>query len=134
MLRHARTTGIVEERMLNQLNVYLCMSEKEVAVVAFPLVDKRFDYLGFTSTNERAHAWCQDLFKYYWDQAYPRLKLAEELYWWVKQRPRMIYALKQVAAGEPLNDTDLISELEQRYLMNDGKLTILGEHVSKRLS
>jgi predicted transcriptional regulator len=78
MLRHARSTGIIEERMLNQLNVYLYMSEKEVAVVAFPLIDKRFDYLGFTSKNERAHTWCRDLFKYYWDQAYPRLKLAKE--------------------------------------------------------
>lgn len=133
-LRHARTTGIIEERMLNQLNIYLCMSEKEVAVVAFPLIDKRFDYLGFTSTNDRAHAWCKDLFQYYWDQAYPRLKLADELYWWVKQQPRIIHALKQVAAGELLNNTDIISELEQQYLINDKKLTILGEHVTKRLS
>ena len=133
-IRYARTTGILEERMLDQLNVYLCMSEKEVAVVAFPLVDKRFDYLGFTSTNDRAHAWCRDLFQHYWDQAYPRLKLADELYWWVKQRPHMMHALKQVAIGEPLNDPDIISELEQRYLIHDGRLTILGDHVSQRLS
>lgn len=132
-IHHARTTGIVEERMLNQLHVYLCMSEKEVAVVAFPLIDKRFDYLGFTSTDDHAHAWCRDLFLYYWDQAYPRLKLADELFWWVKQRPAMMQALKQISTGDTLTDPDIRSALEQQYLINEGKITILGEHVSKRL-
>lgn len=132
-IRHARATGIVEERMLDQLNVYLCMSEKEVAIVAFPLIDKRFDYLGFTSTENEAHTWCRELFQYYWNQAYPRLKLADELFWQVKQRPDMIQALNQIATGETLNDTDVITELEQQYLIHKGKLTILGDHVFQRL-
>lgn len=133
-LQHARTTGTVEERMLDQLNIYLCMSEKEIAVVAFSLPDGRFDYLGFTSTDDLALAWCRDLFQYYWEQGYPRMKLVDELFSWVNQRPRMIQALKQIAARKTVTINDAITELERQYLINEGKLTILGDHIYERLT
>lgn len=38
----------------------------------FPTLDRKFDYLGFTSEDERAHKWCADLFKYYWERAEPK--------------------------------------------------------------
>jgi predicted transcriptional regulator len=65
----ARTTGLVEERMLERLDINLYMSEKEVSTLAFPTVDGKFDYLGFSSIDKRAHKWCSDLFRHYWERA-----------------------------------------------------------------
>jgi len=65
----ARTTGLIKEKMLERLDIYLYMSEKEVATLAFPTLDGKFDYLGFTSTDERVHKWCSDLFLHYWERA-----------------------------------------------------------------
>ncbi len=48
------------------------MSEKEVAYISFPTINGRFDYLGFTSKDEGAHHWCNDVFLFYWEEA--RLK------------------------------------------------------------
>ncbi len=45
----------------------------------------------------------------------------------------MMQALKQISTGDTLTDPDIRSALEQQYLINEGKITILGEHVSKRL-
>ena len=71
----ARRTGSLEERMLEKIEAFLWMNEKEV-MVAFPAVDGRFDYLGFTSKDERAHRWCKDLFQYYWERSQPRTQEA----------------------------------------------------------
>ena len=128
-----RATGVLEERILERLDVYLYLSEKEVAAVAFPLLDGRFDYLGFTSKDERAHKWCKDLFLYYWEKARPRAIVVEELYWWVKKRPNAINTLKQIASGEVVYEKDLISELESMCLIKYGKLTRLGNLVYARL-
>lgn len=44
-VRHqARNNGLLQERLVDRLDLCLYMSEKEVAVMAFPL-DGRFDYL-----------------------------------------------------------------------------------------
>ena len=67
----ARADGSVEERLVERNDVYLWMSEKEVAILAFPKPDGGFDLLGFTSTDERFHRWCSDLFEYYWEKAEP---------------------------------------------------------------
>jgi len=45
------------------------MSEKEVAALAFPTTEGRFDYFGFTSKAEGTHRWCSNVFQYYWDRA-----------------------------------------------------------------
>lgn len=130
----ARTTGLLEERLLERLDIYLYMSEKEVAGVAFPLPDGRFDYLGFTATDERPHKWCKDLFQYYWERAPTRASMVEELYRWIKKRPKAIYVLKKIAARkEIVNGKELISELESVGLTRQGKLTLLGDLVYARL-
>ena len=61
--------GLFLNRILERVDVFLAVSEKEAAVVAFPTLDGRFDYLGFTSMDERMLDWCSDLFNYYWDRA-----------------------------------------------------------------
>ena len=67
----ARTSKLLEERFVEQMDVLLWMSEREVAVVALPKPDGTFDSQGFASTDERAHKWCRDLFLQYWQKAEP---------------------------------------------------------------
>ena len=45
------------------------MSEKEVALLSFPTSDGKFDYVGFTSTDNLFRAWCLDVHQHYWKQA-----------------------------------------------------------------
>jgi predicted transcriptional regulator len=132
--RHARATGVLEERMLDHLDLYLFMSEKEVAIVAFPFTDGRFDYFGFSSTDDQAHAWCREVFEHYWERAYPRLKLADELFWWIKQKPVIMRVFRQIASGVTVVQNEVMSVLEERFLIKGGQLTILGDHVYHRLS
>lgn len=67
----ARADRLLEERFTERMDVQIWMSEKEVALVAFPKPDGSFDLLGFTSTDGRAHEWCRDLFEHYWEDAGP---------------------------------------------------------------
>ena len=57
---------------LEKIDVTLYMNEEEVASLAFPSRTGEFDYLGFTSTDEKVLEWCKDLHSYYWDFGGPR--------------------------------------------------------------
>lgn len=130
----ARSTGLLKESVLEGLDVYLFMSEKTVAIVGFPLPDRRFDYLGFMSEDERSHKWCKDLFQHYWERTQPRARVVEELHDWVKKRPGAVHALKNIAAGKKTaHEEDLTSEFESRALTRRGKLTLLGLFVNEKL-
>ena len=61
----------LDKKTLESISVFLYVSEK-MAAVAFPMVDGRFDYLGFTATDKRSIKWCRDLFLHYWEQANPK--------------------------------------------------------------
>jgi predicted transcriptional regulator len=74
-LSQALEDGKLINRQMEQFDVFLWMSEKEVAIVSFPTHDGKFDYLGFTSKDDRAHKWCNDLFRYYWERAEPKHEL-----------------------------------------------------------
>jgi predicted transcriptional regulator len=65
----ARELGNIEMRTLESIDVFLWMSEKEVAALAFPNIQGVFDYTGFNSKSENAINWCKDLFLYYWEKA-----------------------------------------------------------------
>lgn len=67
--------GYFIPRELEHIDVFLAMSEKEVAALSFPLKDGEFDYLGFKSKDKSALKWCSDLFEYYWAIAEPKLDL-----------------------------------------------------------
>ncbi len=126
----ARADGLIEERMLERLDVFLYMSEKEVAGVAFPLSNGKFDYLGFSSKSERVHKWCSDLFQYYWERARNRKSMVEEIYKWIEKRPKVINVLKNIADGkEIVRGKEQIPELESRFLVKRGKPTVLGDMV-----
>jgi predicted transcriptional regulator len=57
--------GRVDARLMSSIDVFLYVSERE-SVLAFPLLDGSFDYVGFASTDEDTRTFCVDLFNYYW--------------------------------------------------------------------
>lgn len=71
-LNKARTTGLLRERVLESLDFYVYITEKQVAALAFPSLEGKFDYIGFQSSDPRVHKLCRDLFGHYWDRAKPR--------------------------------------------------------------
>ena len=75
-LSQALEEGRLVNRKMEQFEVFLWMSEKEIAILSFPTLDGTFDYLGFTSKDERALKWCNDLYNYYWDRAEPKHELS----------------------------------------------------------
>jgi predicted transcriptional regulator len=69
-----RSKGNLLDRTLESIKVTMYMNEKEVAILAFPAKTGEFDYLGFTSTDEKTLEWCKDLHSYYWEQADPQIE------------------------------------------------------------
>ena len=67
-LSRARFTPLVEQRMLDEVNAFLYLSE-ERCVLAFPTSDGQYDYKGFTATDDSSLEWCTELFQHYWDEA-----------------------------------------------------------------
>lgn len=56
-------------KFLNKVDVFLCVSEKEVSVLAFPNVEGKLDYVGFRAETELGVEWAKMLYSYYWDKA-----------------------------------------------------------------
>jgi len=69
VLGNARLKGTLKVKISDSADLFIAMSEKEVAIVSFPLVNGRFDYLGFTSKDRRVHRWCADVFQFHWERA-----------------------------------------------------------------
>lgn len=134
-LNRARAKGKLEERLLDRLDVYLFISEKEVAALAFPLPDGRFDYAGFSSSDQRAIRWCRDLYEHYWQKGRPREEMINEHQRWLLRRPAAIDALRKVGHGkeQPAGSAGL-KDLEERRLISQGKLTYLGYVLFLRLT
>jgi len=59
----------LESRFLDKIDVFLCLSEKEVAALAFPNIEGRLDYTGFKAESELAVEWSKALYTYYWNKA-----------------------------------------------------------------
>jgi len=71
VMQRIRSSGLYQERVVDKADVVLYMSEKQVAIVSFPVEEQRFDYLGFASKDRKALAWCRDLFMHYWEFSRP---------------------------------------------------------------
>jgi predicted transcriptional regulator len=63
-------SGQVSTRFSDDIEAFLYISEKE-AVIAFPLSDGSFDYLGFYSKEPSILKFCRDLFDSYWETGVP---------------------------------------------------------------
>lgn len=133
-INDARLSGLLEEGLLKKVGMYLYLSEKEVAIASFPLPDGKFDYIGFSTEEEQSHEWCEDLFKYFWERTRNRTSLGEELYNWIKKRPEAVDILVNVVTGKDVsNKKELLSELEGKSIIKQGRSTILGDIVYRRL-
>lgn len=132
-IAEARKQGLLKERMLERVDVYLHMNEHEVAIVAFPLATGRFDCLGFTSTDERVHVWCHALFRHYWANASNRQRLAEEAYRWLTKHPDAMNAFNDIALGKRVPQHEVETQLERVALTHAGNLTIIGDIVREML-
>lgn len=64
--------GHMEHRTLKKIDTILVLSEKD-AVVTFPTIEGKMDYLGFETMEEIGRMWCKDLYRYYWETAVPIL-------------------------------------------------------------
>ena len=62
-------SGVYQEKVMDKGDLVLYMSEKEVAILAFPLQNGSFDLFGFATKDRRARKWCHDIFEYYWERA-----------------------------------------------------------------
>ena len=63
--------GRIEPRFAEEVHVFLYLNERE-ALIAFPLSEGGFDYLGFSSREDPAlHKYCMDVFEYYYERAEP---------------------------------------------------------------
>ncbi len=76
LTRKIRMSDLQEDKLVEQIDLILYMSEKSVGILAFPLRDGRFDFLGFSSKNVEARKWCSDLFNYFWEKAEPEKNIS----------------------------------------------------------
>ncbi len=128
----ARKDGRLEERFLNPLGAYIFMSEREVAVLAFPLEDGRFDYIGFASQGESTHSWCKDLFQSLWARATPRGDFLDQHQKWLVGTPGAADALRElVRGGKP--EPRIHTLLEDRGFVVKNQVTFLGRVIHLRL-
>jgi predicted transcriptional regulator len=122
----ARKTGQLEERLLERIDMFLWISDKE-AVLVFPANDGKFDYQGFVCKDENSLTWCRDLFQHYWERARTLKSVIDELSRWVMKRTGALRVLRKVATEtKGTQGEELIPELQQKGLMVDGKLTWIG--------
>jgi len=59
----------LESKFLEKIDVFLCLSEKEVAALSFPNLKGKLDYISFKSKAETSVDWTKALYEYYWEKA-----------------------------------------------------------------
>jgi predicted transcriptional regulator len=71
-LDHMKITPLVEQKTLDEVDVFLYISEKD-GVLAFPTLRGENDYKGFSLDGEQSKKWTRNLFQHYWDLASQRI-------------------------------------------------------------
>jgi predicted transcriptional regulator len=132
-IHEGRLDGRLEEKVCDSLDLYLFLSEKEVAAIAFPLESGKLDYIGFRSDDELARNWCVDIFNYYWNRSVERSEVVEELIPWFVKNEEAVAALKAISNSEPVENEAIVAELVKRNTVEDGKITVIGYKVLGRL-
>ncbi|MCW4051154.1 MAG: ArsR family transcriptional regulator [Candidatus Bathyarchaeota archaeon] len=72
IVNEALRSGQFMDHVVDELKVFMALSEKELAVVCFPGTDGKMDYRGFSAKDEKAIKWTHDLFNYYWEGSVTR--------------------------------------------------------------
>jgi len=69
-LLQAWREGRLETHLAEVIQVFLYATERK-AIVAFPLIDGSFDYVGFATESPDGLSLCRDIFEHYWSQGSP---------------------------------------------------------------
>lgn len=59
-------------RLVDDVPVFMSLSEKQVAGICFPANDGRIDYRGFVSDDPTVLHWAKDLYESLWEKSKPR--------------------------------------------------------------
>lgn len=70
-LSHTLSTSLYQQRMLDKVNVFMLISDNR-CIITFPTTEQKFDYIGFTATDDSALKLCENLFHDYWENAETR--------------------------------------------------------------
>lgn len=62
-------SGQLEQREPETIDVFMALSDKEVASLGFKNLDGKLDYFAFKTDDPVARKWCEELFTYYWENA-----------------------------------------------------------------
>jgi len=73
------STPLIEQKTSAKIDLVVYLSEKR-CMFAFPDVNGKFDYRGFTSTDIQSLKWCRELFLHYWEFAAPRVYVSPTEY------------------------------------------------------
>lgn len=65
-LMRAGQKGLAQSRFLESVDAVISVSEREVGILSFPMIDGKLDYRGFYSANDAPRSWCTSLFSRYW--------------------------------------------------------------------
>jgi len=69
-LLQAYREGRLEIRLAEAIQVFLYVTERR-AIVAFPLVEGSFDYVGFATESPDGLSLCREIFEHYWSKGSP---------------------------------------------------------------
>lgn len=134
IFQRSRSTGALESRLDDQVDVFLFMSEKQ-AIIAFPLNSGKFDYLVFSGSGKRFRSWCGDVFNYCWEKAQPLKTVVKEPCEWIADNPEVLGILERMIGGQKVKlRKDLASQLEKMQLTKEGQITRLGVQVRNYLN
>jgi predicted transcriptional regulator len=65
----AMKAGKFELRFLENVDLQICLSEKEVAALCFLNTEGKIDYHGFRTKDELSFKWAKALYSHYWNMA-----------------------------------------------------------------
>jgi len=65
VLTAALASGQFRNNIIERVDVFMAVTEKEVAGMCFPELNGKMDYRGFASDGPEAHGWARDLYEYY---------------------------------------------------------------------
>jgi predicted transcriptional regulator len=56
-------------RFIEQVDVFLCFSEKQIAALGFLNLDGKLDYASFKTQDSTTLEWAKELYTYYWNMS-----------------------------------------------------------------
>ena len=65
-------------RFIENVNVLLCLSEKQIAALGFMNLNEKLDYESFRMQEPAAMEWAKELYTYYWARSSD--KIPEQLF------------------------------------------------------